>query len=135
MSLPLLLAALPSGLVITVSVSSGLLVGAIVFLVLFLRSRPPKMIQRITVTKGSAAGQGVPVMGRVRIGRDAGNEFAIADEELSRYHCEIRTDTGYAILIDNNSANGTRVNGKPVQSTALRAGDEISIGAQILRCS
>lgn len=132
---PLVLAALAQGLVITVSVAAGLLVGTVVFLVLFLRARPPKMIQRVTVTKGSAAGQGIPVKGRVRIGRDAGNDFAIADEELSRFHCEIRTDAGYAILIDNNSANGCRVNGKPVQSTALRAGDEIAIGAQILRCS
>ncbi len=136
MVLPLVMAAtLPKQTVMLLAVGSGLLVGVVIFLVLFLRSRPPAPIQRVAVVKGSAAGQGVAIVGKVRIGRDPSNDLAIDDEELSRFHCEISNDSGVTILQDMRSANGTRVNGRDVMSSVLKSGDEISIGSQLLRCS
>lgn len=131
----LLATAIPQSAVLLLSVASGILVGAMVFVFLYLRARPPKPIERIAVVKGPAAGVGVAVKGRVRIGRDEENDLTLEDDEVSRFHCEVRGDTGVTVLIDMQSANGTRVNGKTVQSSVLRAGDEITIGRHLLRCS
>ena len=128
-------AVIPQSLVLTISLGSGAAVAFVLFVVLFIKSRPPRMIERIAVAKGSAAGQGTAVKGRIRIGRDEANDLAIEDDELSRFHCEVRPENGVAILIDMQSANGTILNGKEVSSAMLKAGDEIRIGRQLLRCS
>lgn len=53
------------------------------------------------------------------------------DSSVSRHHCTIQLEGKYFLLIDNNSANGTRINGeliKPDASVQLRDGDEIILG-------
>ncbi|MBI3362209.1 MAG: FHA domain-containing protein, partial [Chloroflexi bacterium] len=53
------------------------------------------------------------------------------DSSVSRLHCTIQLDGKYFLLIDNHSANGTRINGellKPDSSVQLRDGDEIVLG-------
>jgi len=50
---------------------------------------------------------------------------------VSRVHCTIRLAGKYIILTDNNSSNGTRINGKqvkPNEPVQLRDGDEILLG-------
>lgn len=65
------------------------------------------------------------------VGRDEGCVLQIADELVSRRHLEIRYDAtlpGYA-LRDLGSANGTRLNDRPLEGPATLAdGDLISIG-------
>jgi hypothetical protein len=69
----------------------------------------------------------------VRIGRLPEVEITLADPNVSRVHAEVRpAGTGY-VLVDLQSTNGTKVNGKPVTTHELRDGDEISIGTARLR--
>ena len=50
---------------------------------------------------------------------------------MSRVHCSIRLDGKFFTLIDNNSSNGTAVNGTRIKGNdpvQLRDGDEIVMG-------
>ena len=50
---------------------------------------------------------------------------------MSRVHCSIRLEGKFFTLLDNNSSNGTHVNGeriKPNDPVQLRDGDEIVMG-------
>jgi len=70
--------------------------------------------------------------GEIPIGRDPGNLLAISDPALSRRHCVLVADeNGYQIR-DLSSRNGTFVNGVPVKESALRHGDQISVGDSVL---
>ena len=67
----------------------------------------------------------------LRVGRASSNDLPIGDEELSRNHCWIQTEGEEGLTImDLASANGTYVNGEPLESDArsLHAGDEIVMG-------
>jgi pSer/pThr/pTyr-binding forkhead associated (FHA) protein len=53
------------------------------------------------------------------------------DSTISRVHCTIREAGKYVVLVDNNSTNGTSINGhavKPNEMVQLRDGDEIVLG-------
>ncbi len=50
---------------------------------------------------------------------------------MSRVHCTIRLDGKFFTLVDNNSSNGTHVNGTRLRANdpvQLRDGDEIVMG-------
>jgi hypothetical protein len=67
---------------------------------------------------------------RFLIGRAKSNHIRIVDFAISRAHAVIeRTAEGYTIH-DNNSRNGTKINGRPVYSTPelLSDGDTVSLG-------
>jgi hypothetical protein len=66
--------------------------------------------------------------GRTRIGALAENDVAIAAPSVSRVHAEIRSEGDHWVIVDLDSTNGTRLNGSPVTSAPLRAGDRIRIG-------
>ena len=69
---------------------------------------------------------------RVRLGRGAQNEIRILDTEVSRRHATLlRGEQGY-VLEDDNSSNGSFVNGQPVRSRPLANGDQIQLGRTIL---
>jgi hypothetical protein len=68
----------------------------------------------------------------VQIGRAAGSAVRIDDSSVSRAHCSIalRPD-GSIVLSDLGSANGTRINGRQLQSyenCAIKPNDVISVG-------
>jgi adenylate cyclase len=64
----------------------------------------------------------------VSIGRSEDNDLVLSDGSVSRHHAKIiKTNKGYAIS-DLGSFNGTRVNGKSIQSSPLKQDDEIRIG-------
>jgi sigma-B regulation protein RsbU (phosphoserine phosphatase) len=66
---------------------------------------------------------------RTTIGRSARSEVCIPDAFASRLHAEIRQEGDAFWLTDLGSANGTKLNGAPVQATVpLFAGGEIQIG-------
>ena len=53
------------------------------------------------------------------------------ESSMSRVHCSIRLEGKFFTLVDNNSSNGTHVNGeriKPNDPVQLRDGDEIVMG-------
>jgi hypothetical protein len=58
--------------------------------------------------------------GASTIGRDAKNDIVIAHPTVSRHHGRIeKTPDGSYVLIDFKSRNGTRINGKSVESSEL----------------
>ena len=66
---------------------------------------------------------------KISIGRSADSDIVISDPFCSGYHAFIYpSELGYVVR-DNNSKNGTFVNGKKIQAeTELKKGDEILIG-------
>ncbi len=88
---------------------------------------------RLIVIKGADEGKQFELEGSaVGIGRDASNRVRLHDTEVSRRHAELRLiGDGYQ-LFDIGSANGTAVNGQPVQDAVLQSGDHIEIGQTTL---
>ena len=65
----------------------------------------------------------------VKIGRNqAIVNIPIQDGSVSGNHASIRCEGGVWYLIDNNSSNGTFVNGKQIRSQALASGDSVTFG-------
>ncbi|GAA1764272.1 hypothetical protein GCM10009681_39190 [Luedemannella helvata] len=65
---------------------------------------------------------------RVRIGRGAGNDIALADLAVSRRHAELRRVGDAYEVVDLGSSNGIFHNGQRVPRARLTPGDRISIG-------
>jgi pSer/pThr/pTyr-binding forkhead associated (FHA) protein len=64
------------------------------------------------------------------VGRSRDSDVVLTDASVSRRHAEIRQtrDGGWAI-VDLNSTNGVKVNGRPVTSeTPIASGDRLEIG-------
>jgi pSer/pThr/pTyr-binding forkhead associated (FHA) protein len=73
----------------------------------------------------------IPLVGTVTVGREAGNTLALpAETSLSRNHARIEQTPGGWQVVDNNSTNGTFVNGQRIQGAMpIAPGDEIQMGA------
>jgi hypothetical protein len=63
------------------------------------------------------------------IGRLSECDIVVNDSGASRRHAQIRTTDGVSTLTDLGSTNGTKVNGREVQSAALADGDTITVGS------
>lgn len=71
----------------------------------------------------------------VVIGRSEENGIVLRDQSVSRYHVRInKIDTRF-FLTDLGSFNGTKVNGKSIQSIQLKNNDEVKIGKITLKFS
>lgn len=69
----------------------------------------------------------------VSLGRAAINDVILQDARVSRSHARIECEAGRYVIVDLDSANGTRVNGLPVQRATLAPGDLVTIGSNTLR--
>lgn len=70
---------------------------------------------------------------QIRIGRSRESDIFLEDLAVSRLHATIyRDEMGVYQLRDENSANGTSVNGQRVTECTLQEGDEIQLGQTIL---
>ena len=69
---------------------------------------------------------------QIYIGRLEKNDFILTDANASRLHAYVTYERHRHVLHDAESTNGTFVNGQPVTSVCLQAGDEIQIGSTIL---
>lgn len=68
------------------------------------------------------------------IGRATQNDIALPFESVvSSLHATLRNRNGGLELLDNNSLNGTWVNGRQVKKARLRETDAITVGSTILR--
>ena len=65
---------------------------------------------------------------RITLGRSKDNDLVISDNTVSRHHAEIRKSKDGYLLIDLGSYNGTRLNGKPIQTAPLTDNDLVQIG-------
>ncbi len=69
---------------------------------------------------------------RVTIGRTKDNDIVLENRGVSRKHAQIEFNDGSAIVIDNESLNGTFVNNRRVSEELLRDSDVITIGKYAL---
>ncbi len=70
---------------------------------------------------------------RTTIGRSRESDIFLEDLAVSRLHSTInRDDMGRYYLRDENSANGTVLNGQRVSEQELQEGDEIQVGQTVL---
>lgn len=72
----------------------------------------------------------------LRIGRGAGNEILLRDPDktVSRTHGEVRREAVGWVFIDNDSQNGSWVEGRRVDRVVLKEGVAISFGDYELTC-
>jgi pSer/pThr/pTyr-binding forkhead associated (FHA) protein len=61
------------------------------------------------------------------IGRKLSNDFVIQDNQVSRFHAEIRYEEGKFMLRDLDSTSGTFINNVQVAESQLFSGDLILI--------
>ncbi len=87
---------------------------------------------RLVVLAGGLVGRRYAVTEEFTIGRSHRAKVQIDKPQLSRVHARIRrVEAGWEIE-DLSSLNGTRVNEKRVTKTALRFGDQIQLGDEVL---
>jgi transcriptional regulator with GAF, ATPase, and Fis domain len=64
----------------------------------------------------------------ISIGRALDNQIRLRDAQVSRRHAHIERAGEELVVVDDESANGTRLNGTGVDRSPLQAGDWIEIG-------
>jgi pSer/pThr/pTyr-binding forkhead associated (FHA) protein/tetratricopeptide (TPR) repeat protein len=70
-----------------------------------------------------------PLRGTVVVGRVAGLQIQVEDESVSRRHAELERTADGVVVRDLGSANGTTVNGQPLEGdTLLQPGDQVQFG-------
>ncbi len=67
------------------------------------------------------------------IGRNAGNDVVIPETTVSGNHASLVNEGGNWFIVDNNSTNGTFVNGTKVSKQKLNNNDLIKLGAANLK--
>ena len=68
------------------------------------------------------------------IGRLPENTLPLADNNVSRRHCEVKAVNRSFVVYDVGSTNGTKVNGMPIEGQHVLAdGDILSVGSTHLR--
>lgn len=89
----------------------------------------PPQAPKLEVTQGENKGETFKVKLQTKIGRERDNDVVLLDLKASRYHAEINLKSGQWVLEDLGSANGTLLNGMPVEKgTPLKSGDRITLG-------
>ena len=78
----------------------------------------------------SGLGETFTITGRgLTFGRKPDCTVVISDQEISRLHATLEVDSnGRIVLTDLDSANGTYVNGRRIQTYELAPGDELIFG-------
>jgi pSer/pThr/pTyr-binding forkhead associated (FHA) protein len=70
-----------------------------------------------------------PIPGSLTVGRGYAADLSLTDPEVSREHASVRVDGTTVVVEDLESANGTKVNGVPIESaTRLEHGDVMTVG-------
>ncbi len=89
---------------------------------------------KLVINPTSATKKEIPIVTRViSIGRDPSNDLVLSDSMVSRRHAILEHRDNQYILRDNNSSNGTMVNGDRVDlEKPLRDGDLVAIGSSRL---
>ena len=88
---------------------------------------------RLIIRHGSSSQQEYELGGEATIfGREAMNDVALYDPEVSRRHAQITFQGGRYIIEDLGSTNGTFVNGRRITTpTPLHNGDVIEMGESV----
>ncbi|MFQ5843585.1 MAG: FHA domain-containing protein, partial [Planctomycetota bacterium] len=81
----------------------------------------------LRVVKGHSTAEQFDFEEEIRLGRAAENGIRIFDEAASRHHAVVRREGSDFVAEDCRSTNGLFVNGRRVERSVLRTGDEISV--------
>jgi pSer/pThr/pTyr-binding forkhead associated (FHA) protein len=84
--------------------------------------------QLVLIKGGTPIARQLCLYDELAIGRSPGCGLILDDPGVSRLHARISGGT----VLDEESANGTRVNGTPISSHELRDGDVIQVGSHEL---
>jgi diguanylate cyclase (GGDEF)-like protein len=89
----------------------------------------------LVVLQGTNPSDRILITGdEMTIGRAKNCDICLSQEVVSRVHATIqRLDEQKFLLIDNNSTNGTLINGKDIKKTQLKDQDHITIGNTVLK--
>ena len=82
--------------------------------------------------------QKIKLVEKITIGRDSDNDVVVDDRLASRHHCIIQKIKDSYFLKDEESTNGTFVNGSRIpldKYIRLNPGDKITVGASIIEMS
>lgn len=86
----------------------------------------------LVVRRGANVGGRIPVGQRLSMGRSSQNDVPLQDGKVSRHHAHIeRRPDGYH-FVDQQSSNGSFINGRRVSQQLLRSGDEIRLGNTVM---
>jgi pSer/pThr/pTyr-binding forkhead associated (FHA) protein len=97
-------------------------------------SREQPAAPRLLITGGPHKGAEFALLDSViTLGRARSNGLTVADVSMSRRHSRLERQGDRWVLFDQNSGNGTRVNGRPARRHRLRHGDEIEMGDTTFR--
>jgi hypothetical protein len=88
---------------------------------------PPTSGPRLEVLQGRTADSIIPIYDGFLIGRGRNVNFSLKDRSVSVQHARLRFAQGGWFLQDQ-STNGTFVNGEQINAVRLNAGDQIRIG-------
>lgn len=89
----------------------------------------------LIVCSGMRAGERIPLIAgpdkkaEWKIGSDANRDIVFTDKGVSRLHARLATADQRWKIVDEVSSNGTKVNGKPANTSYLRAGDRLQFGS------
>ena len=96
----------------------------------------PRPYQLEILRDGEVIGRRVFHDNAVRIGRSPTCGLCLEDSTVSRVHAAIeRSPGGWYVVRDLASTNGVKVNGRAVTTWTLNEGDELTLGAFVLRFS
>jgi transcriptional regulator with GAF, ATPase, and Fis domain len=82
----------------------------------------------LVVLSGQARGQTVTLGDRLRIGKAPDNDLVLADDTVSRHHCELERRTDGVLVRDLGSTNGTRLGGSKVREAIAAPGAVVTVG-------
>ncbi|GAB7151613.1 FHA domain-containing protein [Mycobacterium riyadhense] len=96
--------------------------------------KPPEQQVETTVARPPTAVHPIDQL-VVTIGRGTDNSVVLNDLLVSRRHARLRRSGNQWELVDNNSANGTYVNGHRINRALIGPNDIVGIGHQLLHLS
>lgn len=89
---------------------------------------------RLSFTTGSLSGAEFLISKPVTtMGRALNNDLVLESSEVSRHHARLELDRDGLRIVDLNSTNGTRVNGRSIRSQRVGPNDEVTFGALAAR--
>lgn len=88
----------------------------------------------LRLLEGEGKGKVFKLVGKTffTIGRSTKADMRLKDGKVSRIHCHLERVGDHFVIKDNDSANGTIVNGDVIQKTILKDGDYIRLGFSII---
>jgi transcriptional regulator with GAF, ATPase, and Fis domain len=102
-------------------------------------SLPPRVLQAfsIHVVEGPDAGASIAIdasqPSRLLVGQSPACGLRLGDRQVSRRHVALEPTERGLRIVDLGSTNGTLVNGLAIADAILRGGEEVRIGATLLR--